>query len=44
MFRKKIETFAIDGIKTLLRGASSTSHAISDFEVFFLTHCRVLPV
>jgi len=34
MFRKKkIETFSIDEIRRLLRGASSTSHAVSDFEV-----------
>jgi len=33
MIRKKIETFSIDKIRTLLRGASSTSHAVSDFEV-----------
>jgi len=40
----KIETFSIDEIRTLLRVASSTSHAVSDFEVLFLTHCRFLPV
>jgi len=34
MFRKKIETFPIDEIRTLLRCASSASHAVSDFEVF----------
>jgi hypothetical protein len=44
MFCKKIETLCIDVIRTLLRGASSKSHAVSDFEVFFLTYCRVLPV
>ena len=33
MIRKKIETFSINEIRTLLRGASSTSHAVSDFEV-----------
>ena len=31
-------------IQTLLQGASSSSHAISDFEVFFLKPCRVLPL
>jgi len=35
MFRQKIETFSIDEIRTLLRGTSLTSHAVSDFEVFF---------
>jgi len=39
MFHKKIETFSFDEIKILLRGASSTSHAVSHFEVFlFLRH------
>jgi len=35
----KIKTFSIDVIRILLRGASSTSHAVSDFEVviFFET-------
>jgi len=39
MFIKKIKTFSIDVIRILLRGASSTSHAVSDFEVviFFET-------
>jgi hypothetical protein len=32
MFRQKTETFSVDEIRTLLRGASSTSHAASDFE------------
>jgi len=33
MFRKKIEFFSINVIRILLRGASSTSLAVSDFEV-----------
>jgi len=33
MFHTKIETFSIEVIRTLLPGASSTSHAVSDFEV-----------
>jgi len=33
MFRKKIETFSVGVITKLLRGASSTYHAVSDFEV-----------
>jgi hypothetical protein len=36
MFHKKIETFSIDEIRTLFRCVSSTSHAVSDFEVFFV--------
>ena len=35
MFRRRIDFFSIDVIRTLLRGASSTSHAVSDFEVLF---------
>jgi len=36
MFHKKTGTFSIrvDVIETLLRGASSTSHAVSEFEVY----------
>jgi len=42
MFCKKIETFSIDEITTLLRFASSKGYAVSDFEVFiFLTPVRV---
>jgi len=33
---QKIETFSIDEIRTLLRGASSSSRAVSDFKVFML--------
>jgi len=45
MFRQKIETFSAGVIRTLLRGAFSTYHAVSDFEGFvFLTHCRDLQV
>jgi len=45
MFRKKIETFSVHVIKTLLTGAAFTSHAVSEIKVLiFLTHCRVLPV
>jgi len=36
MFRKKIETFSVDEIRTLLPGTSSTSHAVSDFEVLIV--------
>jgi len=32
-----METFSIDEIRTLLRGASSTSHTVSDFEVWIGT-------
>jgi len=35
MIRKKIKSFSIDVIGTLLRGTSSKSHVVSDFEVFF---------
>jgi len=35
MIRKKIESFSIDELGMLLRGVSNTSHAVSDFEVFF---------
>jgi len=31
---KKTESFSTDVIRTLLQGASSTSHTVSDFEVF----------
>jgi len=44
MFRKKIDTFsqAIDEIRSLLRVASSTSYAVSDFEVcIFFGHIVV---
>ena len=34
MFRKKIETFSGGVITTLLRGASSAYHAVSNFEVY----------
>jgi len=34
MIRKKIGSFSIDMIRTLLRGTSFTSPAVSDFEVF----------
>ena len=33
MLRKKTETFSVDEIRTLFRGAFSTNHAVSDFEV-----------
>jgi len=33
MFRKKIVTFSVDVIRTLLTGASFTSHAVSEIEV-----------
>jgi len=36
MLHKKIETFSIDIIKTLLRDDSHTIYAVSVFEVFFL--------
>ena len=43
MFRKKNETFSIDVIWTLLLGASSISHALSDFEVLdFFGHIVVI--
>jgi len=32
---QKIETFSIHVIRTLLRGASSTSHVVSEFEFFY---------
>ena len=34
--RQIIEAFSAGVIRTLLRGASSTFHAVSDFEVLFL--------
>ena len=41
MFSQKMETFSLHEVRTLLHDASSTSHAVSDFEVFFLAHCHV---
>jgi len=35
MFRKKIETFSVDEIETLLRGASSSSHTVSVSKFLF---------
>jgi len=37
MIRKKIKSFSIDVIGTLLRGTSSKSHVASDFEFFLDT-------
>jgi len=44
MFRKRIDIFSAGVIRTLLRDASFTYHAVSDFKVFFLKHCRDLRV
>jgi len=36
LFRKEMDFFSIHVIKSLLEGAFSTSHSVSDFKVFFL--------